>query len=71
MMVAGCNVGSDHCLAQQHFENLMRRVGFSGEHRSAQPVCQRNDATANPAGLASGRIDMVVRTHRLLSADVR
>ncbi|NLM14234.1 MAG: transcription-repair coupling factor [Clostridiaceae bacterium] len=59
-------------LAQQHFENLMRRVeGFPVNigllSRFASEAMQRQTLQ----GLASGRIDMVVGTHRLLSADVK
>lgn len=59
-------------LAQQHFENLRQRLaGFPVNigllSRFATEAMQKN--TLN--GLAHGKIDVVVGTHRLLSADVR
>ncbi len=59
-------------LAQQHFDNLRQRMaGFPVNigllSRFAPEAMQKNTLS----GLAHGKVDVVVGTHRLLSADVR
>ncbi len=59
-------------LAQQHFENLHRRMtGFPVEvgllSRFASEAMQKNTLR----GLSSGKVDIVVGTHRMLSKDVQ
>ncbi|MBP7402540.1 MAG: transcription-repair coupling factor, partial [Clostridia bacterium] len=59
-------------LAQQHYENFVERVkGFPVEvgllSRFASDAMQKRTIR----GLASGKIDVVIATHRLLSKDVR
>lgn len=59
-------------LAQQHYENLQRRlagypVNIGLLSRFANDAMQKNTLK----GLANGQVDVVVGTHRLLSADVR
>ncbi|HEY5465463.1 MAG TPA: transcription-repair coupling factor, partial [Clostridia bacterium] len=59
-------------LAQQHYENFIERVkGFPVEvgllSRFAPEALQKKTIR----GLASGKVDVVIATHRLLSKDVR
>ncbi|NLN47299.1 MAG: DEAD/DEAH box helicase, partial [Clostridiaceae bacterium] len=59
-------------LAQQHYENFIQRVrGFPVEvglmSRFAPEALQKRTLR----GLASGKVDVVIATHRMLSKDVR
>ena len=59
-------------LAQQHFENLMSRVeGFPVNIGLLSRFSSEAMQKQTLQGLATGRIDVVIGTHRLLSADVK
>jgi transcription-repair coupling factor (superfamily II helicase) len=58
-------------LAEQHFETFGRRFqGFPVDIRMLSRFTARRDVSAILEGLADGRVDLVVGTHRLLSSDV-
>jgi transcription-repair coupling factor (superfamily II helicase) len=59
-------------LVGQHLETLERRfAGFPVEARMLSRFVQPKPAEETIEGLASGTVDVVVGTHRLLGADVR
>ena len=59
-------------LAEQHMETLRRRMrGFPIEVRTLSRFVSPKEAKEVLKGLASGTIDVVVGTHRLLASDVR
>ncbi len=58
-------------LAEQHFENLRDRLGeFPVRMAMLSRLVERKEQRATLAGLAEGRIDVVIGTHRLLQKDV-
>ena len=59
-------------LAQQHFENLQKRMqGFPVNVGLLSRFASENIQKSTLQGLANGRVDVVVGTHRLLSKDVK
>lgn len=58
-------------LAQQHYNTVLRRFGdLPLEVRLLNRFVSKREQEKTIAGLKSGRIDMVVGTHRLISKDV-
>lgn len=58
-------------LAQQHYNTVLRRFGdLPLEVRLLNRFVSKREQDKTIAGLKSGRIDMVVGTHRLISKDV-
>ena len=58
-------------LAQQHYNTVLRRFGdMPLEVRLLNRFVSKREQEKTIAGLKSGRIDMVVGTHRLISKDV-
>ncbi len=58
-------------LAQQHYNTVLRRFGdLPLEVRLLNRFVSKREQEKTVAGLKSGRIDMVVGTHRLISKDV-
>ena len=58
-------------LAQQHYNTIIRRFGdMPLEVRLLNRFVSKREQQKTVAGLKSGRIDMVVGTHRLISKDV-
>ncbi len=59
-------------LAQQHYENLLERVeGFPVSVGLLSRFASEAELKKTIRGLASGAIDMVIGTHRVLSNDVK
>ncbi len=59
-------------LAFQHYETFRRRfAAFPVTHRHAQPLPHRQRAKENSRRPGSGKVDIVIGTHRLLSKDVK
>ncbi len=58
-------------LAQQHYLNVSRRFeGYPLEVRTLSRFVDKATSTETLAGLKSGKVDVVIGTHRLLSKDV-
>ena len=59
-------------LAQQHFETFFSRFApFDLRRGRAQPLCAPPPSSVVPSsGFADGSVDVLIGTHRLLSADV-
>ena len=58
-------------LAQQHYQTVLQRFqGFPVEVESLSRFRTSNEQKRTLEGLKSGRVDLVVGTHRLLSKDV-
>lgn len=58
-------------LAMQHYNNILRRFGeMPVEIRLLNRFVSKKQQENTIAGLKSGRVDMVVGTHRLISKDV-
>ncbi len=58
-------------LAEQHFETFNERMkGYPIEIRMMSRFCTPKQIKENLDGLAKGKIDIVIGTHRLLSKDV-
>jgi transcription-repair coupling factor (superfamily II helicase) len=59
-------------LVDQHLETFRRRFeGFPVETRMLSRFASKNEAAEVAEGLAEGRVDVVVGTHRLLSPAIR
>jgi transcription-repair coupling factor (superfamily II helicase) len=59
-------------LVDQHLETFRRRFeGFPVETRMLSRFVSKNDTAEVVAGLAEGRVDVVVGTHRLLADTIR
>ena len=59
-------------LAMQHYNNILRRFGeMPVEIRLLNRFVTKKQQESTISGLRSGRVDMVVGTHRLISKDVK
>ncbi len=59
-------------LAEQHFHSFRERMAeFPFDISKLSRFCQPHEERATIAGLKSGRIDIVIGTHRLASQDVK
>lgn len=59
-------------LAQQHYENMLTRFAdFAVEIGLLSRFKTRKEVTATLKGLAEGKVDIVIGTHRLLSQDIK
>jgi len=59
-------------LAEQHYRTFRERmVEFPMTIGKLSRFCTREEEKQNMAGIASGSIDIVIGTHRLVSADIR
>ncbi|MBC7856517.1 MAG: transcription-repair coupling factor [Pirellulaceae bacterium] len=59
-------------LAEQHFHSFRERMAeFPVDIERLSRFCQPHEERATIAGLKSGRIDIVIGTHRLASQDVK
>ncbi len=59
-------------LAMQHYNNILRRFGeMPVEIRLLNRFVSKKQQESTIAGLRSGRVDMVVGTHRIISKDVK
>ena len=58
-------------LAEQHYETFKERMkGYPIEIRTLSRFCTTKEAKETIEGLKSGKVDIVIGTHRLLSKDV-